>query len=160
MIVRPDGTPLYNFASVVDDVDMQITHVVRAEEHLSNTYAQVLVFEALGRALPAFAHVPYVAEPGSRKKLSKRKGEEYKAGALKVYLHEYADEGYLPEAMLNYLARLGWSYDDTPGDLRPRRADREVLARPRQQLARQPRPGQAVLDRGRVDEGPADGRRK
>src|SRR5262245_55070559 len=113
VIVRPDGTPLYNFASVVDDVDMRITHVVRAEEHLSNTYAQVLVFEALGAPLPAFAHVPYVAEPGSRKKLSKRKGEEYKAGALKVYLHEYADEGYLPEAMLNYLARLGWSYDDT-----------------------------------------------
>jgi glutamyl-tRNA synthetase len=113
VIVRPDGTPLYNFASVVDDVDMQITHVVRAEEHLSNTFAQLLVFEALGAPLPEFAHVPYVAEPGSKKKLSKRKGEEYKAGALKVYLHEYADEGYLPEGMLNYLARLGWSYDDT-----------------------------------------------
>ena len=74
MIVRPDGTPLYNFASVVDDAEMGITHVVRAEEHLSNTFSQILVFEALGHALPAFAHVPYVAEPGSKKKLSKRFG--------------------------------------------------------------------------------------
>ncbi len=113
VIVRPDGTPLYNFASVVDDIDMRITHVVRAEEHLSNTFPQLLVFEALGAPLPEFAHLPYVAEPGSKKKLSKRKGAEYKAGDLKVYLHEYADAGYLPEAMLNYLARLGWSFDDS-----------------------------------------------
>ena len=67
VIVRPDGTPLYNFASVVDDAAMQITHVVRAEEHLSNTFSQILIFEALGYALPNFAHVPYVAEPGSKK---------------------------------------------------------------------------------------------
>jgi glutamyl-tRNA synthetase len=113
VIVRPDGTPLYNFASVVDDAEMKITHVVRAEEHLSNTYTQVLVFEALGYPLPAFAHVPYVAEPGSRKKLSKRKGEEYKAGDVLVYLSDYVERGYLPEAMLNYLARLGWSLDDS-----------------------------------------------
>ena len=77
MIVRPDGSPLYNFASVVDDVDMEITHVVRAEEHLSNTFPQLLIFEALGATLPAFAHVPYVAEPGSKAKMSKRKTEEY-----------------------------------------------------------------------------------
>ena len=111
MIVRPDGTPLYNFASVVDDVEMKITHVVRAEEHLSNTFPQVLLFEALGRRLPAFAHVPYVAEPGSKKKLSKR--ENYEKLGIYVYLHEYREKGYLPEAMLNYLARLGWSYDDS-----------------------------------------------
>jgi glutamyl-tRNA synthetase len=111
VIVRPDGTPLYNFASVVDDVGMQITHVVRAEEHLSNTFPQLLLFEALGAPLPAFAHVPYVAEPGSKKKLSKR--ENYEKLGILVYLHEYRDKGYLPEAMLNYLARLGWSYDDT-----------------------------------------------
>ncbi len=73
VIVRPDGTPLYNFASVVDDVAMQITHVVRADEHLSNTFPQLLLFEALGAPLPAFAHVPYVAEPGSKSKMSKRK---------------------------------------------------------------------------------------
>ena len=113
VVIRPDGTPLYNFATVVDDVDMQITHVVRAEEHLSNTFPQLLVFEALGAPLPQFAHVPYVAEPGSKKKLSKRKGAEYKAGDLMVYLHEYAEKGYLPQAMMNYLARLGWSYDDS-----------------------------------------------
>jgi glutamyl-tRNA synthetase len=103
VIVRPDGTPLYNFASVVDDAEMKITHVVRAEEHLANTFPQVLLFEALGHALPAFAHVPYVAEPGSRKKLSKRFGA--------VGLDEFINKGYLPEAMMNYLARLGWSLD-------------------------------------------------
>ncbi|MDR3634424.1 MAG: glutamate--tRNA ligase [Isosphaeraceae bacterium] len=111
VIVRPDGSPLYNFASVVDDIAMQITHVVRAEEHLSNTFPQLLLFEALGAALPAFAHVPFVAEPGSKKKLSKR--ENYEKLGIYVYLHEYREKGYLPEAMLNYLARLGWSYDDT-----------------------------------------------
>jgi glutamyl-tRNA synthetase len=105
VIVRPDGTPLYNFATVVDDAEMAITHVVRAEEHLSNTFSQVLVFEALGVALPQFAHVPYVAEPGSKKKLSKRFGA--------VGLDAFIDKGYLPEAMMNYLARLGWSYDDS-----------------------------------------------
>jgi glutamyl-tRNA synthetase len=103
VIVRPDGSPLYNFASAVDDAEMRITHVVRAEEHLSNTFPQLLVFEALGADLPAFAHVPYVAAPGSKKKLSKRDGA--------VGLDEYIRLGYLPEAMMNYLARLGWSYD-------------------------------------------------
>jgi glutamyl-tRNA synthetase len=111
VIVRPDGTPLYNFASVVDDVAMGITHVVRAEEHLSNTFSQVLLFQALGATMPEFAHVPYVAEPGSKKKLSKR--ENYEKLGIYVYLHEYRAKGYLPDAMMNYLARLGWSYDDT-----------------------------------------------
>src|SRR5438105_4780585 len=73
VIVRPDGTPLYTFASVVDDIAMGITHVVRADEHLSNTFPQLLVFEALGAPVPSFAHVPYVAETGSRAKMSKRK---------------------------------------------------------------------------------------
>jgi nondiscriminating glutamyl-tRNA synthetase len=103
VIVRAGGQPLYNFASVVDDADMAITHVVRAEEHLANTFSQILVFEALGHELPAFAHVPYVAEPGSKKKLSKRFGA--------VGLDWFMEKGYLPDAMMNYLARLGWSLD-------------------------------------------------
>ncbi len=105
VIVRPDGSPLYNFASAVDDAEMKITHVVRAEEHLTNTFSQLLVFEALGHAIPAFAHVPFVAEPGSKKKLSKRFGA--------VGLDHYIGKGYLPDAMMNYLARLGWSLDGT-----------------------------------------------
>ncbi|MBV8486867.1 MAG: glutamate--tRNA ligase [Planctomycetaceae bacterium] len=113
VIVRPDGSPLYNFASVVDDITMQITHVVRAEEHLSNTFPQLLILEALGAPLPAFAHVPYVAEPGSKTKMSKRKTQEYESQGVLVYLHQYIERGYLPEALLNYLARLGWSYDGT-----------------------------------------------
>ncbi len=111
VIVRPDGSPLYNFASAVDDAAMKITHVVRAEEHLSNTFPQLLVFEALGAELPAFAHIPYVAEPGSRSKMSKRKLAEYEKLGILVYLHQYIEKGYLPEALLNYLARLGWSFD-------------------------------------------------
>ena len=103
VIVRPDGSPLYNFATVVDDADMEITHVVRAEEHLANTFPQLLVFEALGYPLPQFAHVPYVAAKGSKKKLSKRDGA--------VGLEEFINEGYLNGAMMNYLARVGWSFD-------------------------------------------------
>ena len=113
VIVRPDGTPLYNFASVVDDAAMQITHVVRADEHLSNTFPQLLLFEALGATLPAFAHVPYVAEPGSKSKMSKRKIAEYEKLGILVYIHQYIEKGYLPDALLNYLSRLGWSFDGT-----------------------------------------------
>jgi nondiscriminating glutamyl-tRNA synthetase len=113
VIVRPDGTPLYNFASAVDDIEMNITHVVRADEHLSNTFPQLLIWEALGAPLPSFAHIPYVAETGSRAKMSKRKLAEYEKLGILVYLHQYVDRGYLPEALLNYLARLGWSYDST-----------------------------------------------
>jgi glutamyl-tRNA synthetase len=113
VIVRPDGSPLYNFASVVDDLDMAITHVVRAEEHLSNTFPQLLLLEALGATPPAFAHVPYVAEHGSKAKMSKRKLEEYEKKGILVYIHQYIERGYLPEALLNYLARLGWSFDGT-----------------------------------------------
>jgi glutamyl-tRNA synthetase len=111
VVVRPDGSPLYNFASPVDDVEMKITHVVRADEHLSNTFPQLLVFEALGAALPQFAHVPYVAEPGSKSKMSKRKIAEYERLGILVYLHQYIEKGYLPDAVLNYLARLGWAFD-------------------------------------------------
>jgi glutamyl-tRNA synthetase len=111
VIVRPDGSPLYNFASAVDDVEMRITHVVRADEHLSNTFPQLLVFEALGAELPAFAHVPFVAEPGSKAKMSKRKLAEYEKLGILVYIHQYIEKGYLPDALLNYLARLGWAYD-------------------------------------------------
>jgi glutamyl-tRNA synthetase len=111
VIVRPDGMPLYNFASVVDDVELKITHVVRADEHLTNTFSQVLLFEALGAELPAFAHVPFVAEVGSKVKLSKRKTDEYAQRGILVLLNQYVEKGYLPEAMMNYLARLGWSLD-------------------------------------------------
>ena len=119
VIVRPDGSPLYNFASAVDDVAMEITHVVRADEHLSNTFPQLLVFEALGARLPQFAHVPFVAEPGSRAKMSKRKLADYEKQGILVYLHQYIERGYLPDAVVNYLARLGWSYD----------ASQEIFAR-------------------------------
>jgi len=111
VIVRPDGMPLYNFATVVDDIAMEITHVIRADEHLTNTFPQLLMFEALGATLPAFAHVPFVAEKGSKAKLSKRKTDEYAKQGILVLLNQYIEKGYMPEAMINYLSRLGWSLD-------------------------------------------------
>jgi len=102
VLVRPDGTPTYNFATVVDDADMQITHVVRGDDHLSNTPRQILVFEALDRPVPTFAHLSMIWGPDG-KKLSKRHGA--------ASVEEFRDMGFLPDALLNYLALLGWSLD-------------------------------------------------
>ncbi|MDR6856388.1 glutamate--tRNA ligase [Variovorax guangxiensis] len=103
IIVRADGVPTYNFAVVVDDWDMGITHVFRGDEHINNTPWQINIFRALGAPLPHFGHVPVIlGEDGQ--KLSKRRGA--------VSVTAYEEGGYLPEAMLNYLARLGWSHGD------------------------------------------------
>ncbi|WP_028570976.1 glutamate--tRNA ligase [Desulfonatronum lacustre] len=100
---RVDGMPTYNLAVVVDDVTMGMTHIIRGDDHLSNTPKQVLLYEALGRDLPLFAHVPMILGP-DKKKLSKRHGA--------TSVTAYRDMGYLPEAMVNYLVRLGWSHGD------------------------------------------------
>ncbi|GIX03137.1 MAG: glutamate--tRNA ligase [Planctomycetaceae bacterium] len=136
VLQRSDGSFLYNFATVVDDAMMHITHVIRAEEHLSNTPVQVLIYRALGHTPPEFAHIPFITAPGSKKKLSKRdvdklrqspqlrklfeRGEQIlprlshaaDVSLNPVMLEYYERLGYLPEAMLNTLVRLGWSYDD------------------------------------------------
>ena len=103
IIVRPDGVPTYNFAVVVDDWDMAITHVFRGDEHINNTPWQINIFRALGAPLPKFGHCPIILGDDGQK-LSKRRGA--------VSVTAYRDAGYLPEAMLNYLARLGWSHGD------------------------------------------------
>ncbi len=104
VILRPNGIPTYLLAAVFDDVDMAVTHVIRGEDLFPSTPRQVHVFRALGRpAPPAFAHVPLIVGP-DRKKLSKRRGQ--------VAVQAYRAQGYLPEAMVNYLALLGWGYDD------------------------------------------------
>ncbi len=103
VLVRTDGTPTYNFATVVDDSAMGITHVIRGDDHLSNTPRQIVVFEALGAAVPTFAHMNLIFGPDG-KRLSKRHGA--------TSVEAYRDEGFLPEALLNYLALLGWSIDD------------------------------------------------
>ena len=138
VIQRADGSPIYHLASVVDDHAMQITHVIRAEEHLPNTPRQVFIFEALGYERPQFAHLPYVAEPGSKVKLSKRKLDKYLKNRdfaqinnhgrhvaerlglemaaetfNPVIVDFYERVGYLPEAVLNYLLLLGWSLDES-----------------------------------------------
>jgi glutamyl-tRNA synthetase len=104
IILRPDGVPTYNFAVVVDDWDMAITHVFRGDEHINNTPWQINIFRALKAPLPRFAHCPIILGDDGQK-LSKRRGA--------VSVTAYQDAGYLPEAMLNYLARLGWSHGDT-----------------------------------------------
>ncbi|MEJ1169536.1 glutamate--tRNA ligase [Variovorax sp. CCNWLW235] len=103
IILRPDGVPTYNFAVVVDDWDMNITHVFRGDEHINNTPWQINIFRALGAPLPQFGHVPVILGDDGQK-LSKRRGA--------VSVTAYEENGYLPEAMLNYLARLGWSHGD------------------------------------------------
>ncbi|HJT33503.1 MAG TPA: glutamate--tRNA ligase [Pirellulales bacterium] len=137
VVQRADGTCLYHLASVVDDFDFQISHVIRAEEHLSNTPRQIFIAQSLGYPLPEYAHLPYVAEPGSKNKLSKRKLDKYLknrdfalvnehgqaiAQALglataadtfnPVIVDFYEQVGYLPDAIINYLMLLGWSLDD------------------------------------------------
>jgi len=103
IIVRDDGIPTYNFAVVVDDFDMRISHVFRGDEHINNTPWQINMFRALDAALPQFGHLPIILGDDGLK-LSKRRGA--------VSVTEYEDKGYLPEGMNNYLARLGWSHGD------------------------------------------------
>ena len=136
VIQRADGSCLYHLATVVDDHAMQISHIIRAEEHLPNTPRQVFIMQALGYELPAFAHLPYVAEPGSKNKLSKRKLDKYLKNRDFAQLVKHGDAiaermglavdadvfnpvivdfyeqiGFLPDALLNYLLLLGWSLD-------------------------------------------------
>jgi nondiscriminating glutamyl-tRNA synthetase len=103
IVVRSDGLPTYNFSVVVDDHDMEITHIVRAEEHLTNTHRQVLIYRAMGWSVPELAHVSLILG-ADRSKLSKRHGA--------TSVSQYAEDGFLPDAMLNYLALLGWSTPD------------------------------------------------
>lgn len=103
VIARPDGTPTYNFCVVVDDIDMAITHVIRGDDHVNNTPRQINIFRALAKEPPVYAHLPTVLNEQGEK-MSKRSGAKP--------VTQYRDEGYLPDAMVNYLARLGWSHGD------------------------------------------------
>ena len=103
IIARSDGTPTYNFCVVVDDMDMGVTHVIRGDDHLNNTPRQMNMLRALGVTPPAYAHVPMILGPDGAK-LSKRHGA--------VSVLQYEEQGYLPDALLNYLVRLGWSHGD------------------------------------------------
>jgi len=103
VIARPDGTPTYNFCVVVDDLDMNITHVIRGDDHINNTPRQINIIHALGGQVPVYGHLPTVLNEQGEK-MSKRHG------AMSV--RDYQEAGYMPEAILNYLARLGWSHGD------------------------------------------------
>ncbi len=104
VIYKSDGMPTYNFAVVIDDALMGITHVIRGEDHLSNTPKQIQIYEALGFSVPKFAHIPMILGP-DKSLLSKRHGA--------TSVMQFHDEGYLAEAMVNYLSLLGWGYDDS-----------------------------------------------
>ncbi len=112
IIFKSDGMPTYNFAVVIDDALMKISEVIRGEDHLSNTPKQILLYEALGFTIPSFAHLPLILDE-NKAKLKKRSSDD------DVYIGEYREKGYLPEALFNFLALLGWS----PGD------DNEILSR-------------------------------
>ena len=103
IIARTDGTPTYNLTVVVDDWDMKVSHVVRGDDHISNTPKQINILKALGAEIPEYAHIPMILGDDG-KRLSKRHGA--------VSVMQYRDDGYLPEALLNYLVRLGWSHGD------------------------------------------------
>ncbi|QAZ40971.1 glutamate--tRNA ligase [Methylibium sp. Pch-M] len=103
VIARPDGTPTYNFCVVVDDADMKITHVIRGDDHVNNTPRQIHILRALGHEPPVYAHLPTVLNEQGEK-MSKRHGAKP--------VTQYRDEGYLADAVVNYLARLGWSHGD------------------------------------------------
>ena len=115
IVVRTDGSPTYNFAVVCDDANMGVTHVIRGDDHLSNTPRQILIYEALGYDVPVFAHLSMILGPDG-KKLSKRHGA--------ASVEEFAERGYLPDAMVNFLALLGWSLDGETTII-----DRETLCR-------------------------------
>jgi glutamyl-tRNA synthetase len=103
VLLRGDGVPTYNFGVVVDDLDMNVTHVIRGDDHVNNTPRQINLYRALGADLPLFGHVPMILGSDGQR-LSKRHGA--------VNVMQYRDDGYLPDAMVNYLARLGWSHGD------------------------------------------------
>ena len=116
VIVRSDGNPVFHFVNVVDDIAMQITHVIRGEDHLSNTSKHVELFKAFGAPVPAFAHIPLILKQNGPGKMSKRD-----QGAL---IEEYQRRGYLPEALMNFLCLLGWN----PKDDREKMAIADVIA--------------------------------
>ena len=127
ILLRSDGTPTYHMSVVVDDIDMRVTHVIRGEDHLSNTPKHIALFRALGSDIPVFGHLPLILGP-DKKRLSKRTGA--------TAVEEFRAEGYLPQALYNFLALLGWN----PGD------DREIMSRA--EMA-------AVFSTGRLNDSPA-----
>ena len=118
ILVRADRTPVYNFCSVFDDADLRITHIVRGDDHLTNTPRQILLFQALGADLPRFAHLPLILG-NDRAPLSKRHG----ATAVRAY----KEQGYLPEALVNFLARLGWAFGDRKSSGTKSRRNRSTM---------------------------------
>ena len=144
VLVRSDGVPAYNYAVVIDDALMEITHVIRGEDHISNTPRQMLLYEAFGWTPPVFAHVSLVMGP-DHSPLSKRHGATSVA--------EFRARGYLPEALTNYLALIGWSPGDGRGAAADRRAGDALPARGRRPQRRRVRRREAGVGEPPLPEG-------
>ncbi len=145
VIVRADRTPLYHFTVVVDDAAMRISHVIRGEDHLSNTPKHILLFRALGEPEPRFAHLPLILN-ADRSKMSKRKSQ--------TAIDDYIAQGFVREGLVNYLALLGWATGTEEEVLGPRRARRPVRARGGPQGRRGLRPGAPGVAQRPVDPSP------
>lgn len=137
VLLRSDGHPLYNLSVVLDDIEMGITHVIRGQDHLTNTHKQILLYQAFGSAVPQFAHLPLILAP-NKAKLSKRKHGEV------VSLTTYRDRGFVPAAFRNYLALLGWSPDTTQYPA--------VIVRDNQEVKPNLEPGTEIFSRERLTE--------
>ena len=137
VLLRSDSHPLYNLSVVIDDIEMRITHVIRGQDHLTNTHKQILIYQALGAPVPQFAHLPLILAP-NKAKLSKRKHGEV------VSLTTYRDRGFVPDAFVNYLALLGWSPDTTQYA-----AD---IVRDNQEVKQNLEPGTEIFSRQRLIE--------
>ena len=135
IIARSDGTPTYNFCVVVDDIDMEITHIIRGDDHLSNTPRQIQLYQALGHDLPQFAHVPLILGT-DKARLSKRHGA--------TSVTAYRDMGYFPEAVVNYLVRLAWSHGDQEIFSREELIEKFTLGK-RRQIRRSFQSGKVLL---------------
>ena len=128
-LLRSDGMPTYHLASCADDAALAISHIIRGQDHLTNTFKHVLIFEALGAAPPVFAHLPLLVAPDGTKLSKRRHGPV-------VSVTTYRDAGFLPEAFVNFLCLLGWSPKDDREQMTPAGADRRVLVRGHQPLQR------------------------
>ena len=143
VLVRSDGIPAYNFAVVIDDEQMKVTHVIRGEDHISNTPRQILLYEAFGYTPPAFAHLSLVMGP-DHAPLSKRHGA--------TSVREFREKGYLPEALVNYLALIGWSPGQNDELLAGRRTGAPLSPRERGAQRRRVRRGQAGVGQSPLPE--------
>ena len=146
ILIKSDGFPTYHFANVIDDHFMEITHILRGDEWISSVPLHVNLYRAFGWEMPVYAHVPLILDPSGVGKLSKRKKRAEGDEELLTFVREYREAGYLPEAMFNFLAIMGWSYSPDTDLFTRARGDRQIRPRGHQPGRRRAADEQAGLD--------------